>query len=95
MIGGDTALTERFRGFTIASALANRATSDPGHVYLRLHDRVLTYGEIERDTQVLAAAFSNLESEMGDRIALLSPPSVEAASTFAVARTNDTADKQR
>ena len=56
---------------------------------------MLTYGEIERDTQVLAAAFSNLESEMGDRIALLSPPSVEVASTFAVARTNDTADKQR
>ena len=32
----DLALTERFAGFTIASALANRATSDSGRVYLRV-----------------------------------------------------------
>jgi len=56
---------------------------------------VLTYGEIESDAEALAAAFSNLEIETGDRSALLSPPFPEAASTFAVARTNDVADKRR
>ena len=81
------ALTERFRGFTIASALANRATSDPGHVYLRLHDRVLTYGEIERDAEALAAAFSNLGIEAGDRVALLLPPCPEfVVAMFAAAK---------
>ncbi len=38
---GDMALTERFSGFTVASALANRATSDSGRAYLRYDDRVL------------------------------------------------------
>ena len=54
------ALTERFLGFTIASALANRATSDSGRAYLRFNDRVLSYGEVERDAESLAAALSNL-----------------------------------
>ena len=81
------ALTERFAGFTIASALANRATADPGRAYLRFHDRVLTYGEIERDAEALAAAFSNLGIEAGDRIALLLPPSAEfVVSMFAAAK---------
>jgi len=81
------ALTERFAGFTIASALANRATSDSGRAYLRFHDRVLTYGEIERDAEALAAALSNLGIEAGDRIALLLPPCPEfVVAMFAAAK---------
>jgi hypothetical protein len=81
------ALAERFAGFTIASVLANRATSDSGRAYLRFHDRVLTYGEIERDAEALAAAFSNLGIEAGDRITLLLPPSAEfVVSMFAAAK---------
>ena len=81
------ALTERFAGFTIASALANRATADSGRAYLRFHDRVLTYGEIERDAEALAAALSNLGIEAGDRIALLLPPCPEfVVAMFAAAK---------
>ena len=83
----DLALTERFAGFTIASALANRATSESGRVYLRFQDRSLTYGEIERDAEALAAALSNLGIETGDRIALLLPPCPEfVVSMFAAAK---------
>jgi acyl-CoA synthetase (AMP-forming)/AMP-acid ligase II len=63
----DVVLTERFAGLTIASVLANRATSDSGRAYLRFHDRVLTYGGIERDAEALAAALSNLGIEASDR----------------------------
>ena len=81
------ALTERFSGFTIASALATRATSDSDRAYLRFHDRVLTYGEIERDAEALSAARSHLGIEAGDRVALLLPPCPEfVVAMFAAAK---------
>lgn len=36
------ALTEGDTDVTVASALATRATSDPGSAYLRFRDRVIT-----------------------------------------------------
>ena len=81
------ALTERFQGFTIASALATRATSDPEAEYLRFRDEVLTYGQIESQAEALAAALANLGIEAGDRIALVLPPCPEfAVSLFAAAK---------
>ncbi len=81
------ALTERFAGFTIGSALATRATSDSDRAYLCFHDRVLTYGEIERDAGALSAALSNLGIEAGDRVALLLPPCPEfVVAMFAAAK---------
>ena len=71
------ALTERFQGFTIASALSARATSDPTSDYLRFRDQVYTYGEIESAAEALAAALANLGVSAGDRIALVLPPCPE------------------
>ncbi|MDH5590662.1 MAG: AMP-dependent synthetase, partial [Gemmatimonadota bacterium] len=68
------ALIERFKGSTAAAALATRATSDSGSVFLRLADgTVVTYGEVESRTEALAAALADLGVETGDRVALLLP----------------------
>ncbi len=81
------ALTEDYTDVTVASSLATRATSDPGSAYLRFRDRVVTYGEVERDAEALAAALANLGVEAGDRIALVLPPCPEfAVSMFAAAK---------
>lgn len=84
---GVTTLTERFRGFTIASALAARTTSDPGAEYLRFRDDVLTVGEIDSQAEALAAALANLGIGAGDRIALVLPACPEfVVSLFAAAK---------
>ncbi|MDH5758081.1 MAG: AMP-binding protein [Gemmatimonadota bacterium] len=82
------ALIERFKGSTAAAALATRATSDSGSVFLRLADgTVVTYGEVESRTEALAAALADLGVETGDRVALLLPAGEEfVLSLFAVAR---------
>ena len=81
------ALAERFRGFTIAAALAARAAADPTSVYLRFRDRVYTYAEVESDAEALAAALANLGVEAGDRIALVLPPCPEfVIAMFAAAK---------
>ncbi len=67
------ALTERFRGFTVASALTTRATSDPQRDFLLHGDAVLTYGQVESQSEALAAALAHLGVEAGDRIALVLP----------------------
>ncbi|MBT6694990.1 MAG: ATP-dependent acyl-CoA ligase, partial [Gemmatimonadales bacterium] len=64
------ALTERFQGFTVAAALANRATSDPSSVYLRYRDQVVSFGQVASRAEALAASLANLGVERGDRIAL-------------------------
>jgi acyl-CoA synthetase (AMP-forming)/AMP-acid ligase II len=71
------ALTERFEGFTVASALAARATADPTNAYLRFGDRVYTFAEVESDAQALAAGLAHLGVETGDRVALVLPPCPE------------------
>lgn len=81
------ALTERFRGFTIASALATRATTDPGGEYLRFREEVVTFGEVESRAEAMAAGLANLGIEAGDRLALVLPPCPEfVISMFAAAK---------
>jgi fatty-acyl-CoA synthase len=81
------ALTERFRGYSVASALATRATSDPGRPFLRTRKDVLTYGQIDSQSDDLAASFAQLGVEAGDRVALVLPVCPEfVVSTFAAAK---------
>ncbi len=87
LTGGVMALVERFEGFTVASALAHRATADPESVFLLFEDRSLTYGEVESRSDALAAALHGLGIEAGDRIALLLPSWPEfVVSLFAAAK---------
>lgn len=80
-------LGARFAGATVASALANRATSDPGAVYLRFGDALLTYGKVEAQAESLAAALASIGLEAGDRLALVLPPRPEfAVAMFAAAK---------
>jgi acyl-CoA synthetase (AMP-forming)/AMP-acid ligase II len=71
------ALTERYRGFTVATALAHRVTVDPAGVFLRRDDDVLTFGEVDRQAEALAAGLHSLGIEAGDRLALVLPPCPE------------------
>ncbi len=81
------ALSERFRGFTVASALTTRATSDPERDFLLHGDEVLTYGQVESQSEALAAALAHLGVESGDRIALVLPACAEFVVTmFAAAK---------
>jgi fatty-acyl-CoA synthase len=81
------ALTERFAGFNVASALALRATTDPGRVFLVTQDHQLTYAEVDSRSDALAASLSNLGVERGDRVALILPACPEfVVSLFAVAK---------
>lgn len=81
------ALSERFAGFTIASALATRATADPGAAYLRCEGDILTFGQIESMAESMAAALASLGVESGDRVALILPPCPEfVVSFFAAAK---------
>jgi fatty-acyl-CoA synthase len=81
------ALAERFAGSSIASALAMRATSDPGRPYLLGAGGTLTFGEVDSQSEALAAALANLGVEAGDRVALVLPNCPEfVVSLFAVAK---------
>lgn len=71
------ALTERYRGFTVASALTHRATADPERVFILHENRRLTFGEVDGLADALAAGLHNLGVEAGDRMALLLPPCPE------------------
>ena len=81
------ALSERFAGFNVASALALRATTDPGRAFLVTEERPLTYAEVDSRSDALAASLSNLGVEKGDRVALILPSCPEfVVSLFAVAK---------
>jgi fatty-acyl-CoA synthase len=67
------ALIERFRGFNVASALATRATSDPGRDFLRTSNGRISYGIVDGQSDALAAALAHLGVEAGDRVALVLP----------------------
>ncbi|MGE0159457.1 MAG: class I adenylate-forming enzyme family protein [Gemmatimonadales bacterium] len=78
---------ERFTASTVGSALATRATTDPGAAYLRFGSEVLTYGGVESDAEALAAALAELGLVAGDRLALVLTPRPEfALATFAAAK---------
>lgn len=81
------ALLERSRGSTVSSALSARATADPGADYLLFGDDALTFGQVESQSEALAAALSHLGIEPGDRIAIVLPACPEfALSLFAAAK---------
>jgi len=81
------ALIERFRGFNVASALGTRATSDPGRDFLRAPGGSVSYGEVDSDSDALAAALAQLGVEAGDRVALVLPACPEfVTAMFAAAK---------
>jgi len=81
------ALAERFRGLSVDSCLRLHAEDDPNHPYLVLGNRRLTYGQVNAQSEALAAALHELGVEAGDRIALTLPNWPEFAVTaFAAAR---------
>jgi fatty-acyl-CoA synthase len=75
------ALMERYTAFSVATALATRATSDPSRVYLRTRTGNDTYAEIDSQSDALAASLAGLGVEAGDRVAIILP----ACSEFVVA----------
>ena len=81
------ALTERSKGFNVASCLAFRATSDPGRDFLLTESGPVSYGEVDSRSDALAAALANLGVERGDRVALVLPSCPEfVVSLFAAAK---------
>ncbi|MBI4540653.1 MAG: AMP-binding protein [Gemmatimonadetes bacterium] len=64
---------ERYRGLTVASCLANRATTDPEATFLLAGDQALSFGLVDARAEALAAALHNLGIEAGDRIAIVLP----------------------
>lgn len=81
------ALTERYHGFSVASVLGHRATTDPQRPFLLFRDDTFTYGEIDGQADALAAALAHLGIEAGDRVAILLPAWPEFVVTlFAAAK---------
>jgi acyl-CoA synthetase (AMP-forming)/AMP-acid ligase II len=71
----------------VGAALATRATSDPGAVYLRFGDEAFSYGRVEAEAEAFAAALSELGLAAGDRLAVVLSPRPEfAIATFAAAK---------
>jgi fatty-acyl-CoA synthase len=81
------ALSERFRGRSVAEVLAQRAAAGPQRTAVVLGERRLTYGQLEGRAASLAAALHELGIEEGDRIALNLPNWPEfIVSIFAAAK---------
>lgn len=81
------ALLERSRGLSVSHALSHRATSDPEATYLLAGERSLTFGEVEAQSEALAASLANLGIEAGDRVALVLPGCPEfVIALFALAK---------
>ena len=78
---------ERSGDHTIPSILALRATLDPGSPFLLANDAAVSFGQVDDQSEALAASLANLGIEPGDCIALLLPPWPEfAVSVFAAAK---------
>lgn len=81
------ALSQRFRGHSVADVISSVAAEQPRHPCLILGDRRYTYGQVEAYSGALAAALRELGVEKGDRIALNLPNWPEfIISMFAAAR---------
>ncbi len=81
------ALFERVTGMSVAACLANRATGDPERAFLLHQDELITFGQVDTRSDALAASFSSLGIEAGDRVALILPPCPEfVVSLFAAAK---------
>lgn len=80
-------LHERLNGMTIGSVLASRATSDPSRAYLVDDGGVMSFAEVDGQSEAMAASLSNLGVGAGDRVALILPACVEfVVSAFAAAK---------
>ncbi|MDX1568078.1 MAG: AMP-binding protein, partial [Longimicrobiales bacterium] len=73
IVNESSLLTERFRGMGVASALVNRATTDPDRIFIRHGSDVLTVGQVDSRSDALAAALAGLGIESGDRVAVVLP----------------------
>jgi fatty-acyl-CoA synthase len=67
------ALSERFRGQSVADLVAAVAGEQPRHPCLVLGDRRYSYGQVDAQSTALASALYELGIERGDRIALNLP----------------------
>ena len=75
------------KGLTLASALATRATSDPESPYVRLGSTAMSYGEVESQSEALAASLAGLGIGPGERVVILLPACTEfVVTTFALAK---------
>lgn len=81
------ALSERFRGKSVAEVISLVAGESPRQTCLVLGDRRLTYGQVDAQSTALAHALFELGIERGDRVALNLPSWPEyVISMFAVAK---------
>jgi fatty-acyl-CoA synthase len=81
------ALSERFRGQSVADIISAVAGQQPRHPCLVLGDRRYTYGQVDAHSSALASALYELGIEKGDRIALNLPNWPEfVVSMFAAAK---------
>jgi fatty-acyl-CoA synthase len=67
------ALAERFRGLSVDACLRVRAEENPRHPYLVLGNRRFSFGQVDAQSDALAAALYELGIEAGDRLALTLP----------------------
>ena len=67
------ALSERFRGQSVAGIISTIAGEQPRHPCLVLGERRYTYGQVDAQSTALANALYDLGIEKGDRIALNLP----------------------
>jgi len=67
------ALMERYRGSTLSSILAHRATGDSQRPFLLHRGEVFTYGQVESRAEAMAASLHSLGIGKGDRLALVLP----------------------
>ena len=66
-------LRDRFKGLSVADALALRAQEDPRRPFVAFGDRRCTFAQIDAQSNALAAALHELGIEAGDRMALTLP----------------------
>ena len=72
---------------SIAQALAHRAAATPDALFLIDDQKVVTFGQVERQAEALAASLHQLGIESGDRVALIMPSCPEfVVGMFAVAK---------
>lgn len=67
------ALSERFRGQSVAGIISTIAGEQPQHPCLAIGERRFTYGQVDAQSTALANALYELGIEKGDRIALNLP----------------------
>lgn len=81
------ALLEGFEKLSVAGALAQRATIDPGLDFLLDGEDRVSFGQLELRADALAASLAHLGIQRGDRIAIVLPPCAEfVISVFAAAK---------